>query len=349
MITIQSYNQSSNSSRLAKAINTDNSILIIGKGSTDYGLNDIIKPSSSYEMDNLFGDSELTDAYTDAIRAGAKNVFVMNCYKTTDFIDSIDFIKNYNFAYITPVGVKLSDTFYSSTYKKQMYFGEYYLRLLGSNINSLIIFTDEHADLYENIDDFLGDMHNKIDEFKLSCDYVLKSYGRNIAFCLNNLKNKNYSNVILASKLSQAIIGTYPDEVSYDAIFDIDEEDIYTDEIIYFKNNVHISTTIENLNNFRTSFDANKIITIDMVIKHIERTLDTSFVLGKTYSQHVKMSLYDYVDLFFKNLLGISIENYAINSISFVPTEKFAGYIMIDLDIYPLNSLEKINTILEVM
>lgn len=348
MITIKSYNQSSNSSHLAKSINTDDSILIIGKGSTDYGLNDIIKPSDLWEMNSLFGDSELTNAYTDAIRSGASNVFVMNCYKTTDFIDVIDFIKNYNFAYIVPIGINISDTFYSAIYKKQMYFGEYYLKGLNNCINSLIIFTDEHADLYENIDNFLNDMHVKIDEFKEQCFYVLKDYGRNIAFCLNNLKNKSYANVVLAAKLSKAVIGNYPDEVSYDAIFDIDEEDIYIDEIIYFKNNVHIDTTIENLKNFRTNLDANKIITIDVVIKHIERTLNTSFVLGKLYSQHIKMTLYDYIDLFFRKLMGISINNYAINGITFVPTDNLAGYIEVNIDIYPLNSLEKINTILEV-
>lgn len=348
MITIKSYNQSSNSSRLTKAINTDNSILIVGKGSTDYGLNDIIKPSNSWEMSNLFGDSELTNAYTDAIRSGAENVFVMNCYKTTDFIDAIDFIKNYNFAYITPIGINISDTFYSTAYKKQMYFGEYYLKELSNYTSSLIIFTDEYAGLYENIDHYLNDMHVKIDDFKEQCHYILTNYGRNIAFCLNNLKNKSYANVILASKLSQATIGNYPDGVSYEAIFEIDEEDIYIDEIAYFKNNVHVDTSIENLKNFRTNSDANKIIPIDMVIKHIERTLDTSFVLGKLYSQHVKMTLYDYIDLFFRKLMGVSIDNYAINGISFVPTDKFAGYMIVDIDIYPLNSLEKINTILEV-
>lgn len=348
MITIKSYNQSSNSSSLAKSINTDNSILIVGKGNSDYGLNDIIKPSNSWEMNNLFGDSDLTNAYTDAIRSGAENVFVMNCYQTTDFIDAMDFIKNYNFAYIVPIGIKMSDTFYSGTYKKQMYFGEYYLKELSNYINSLIIFTDEHASLYENIDHYLNDMHEKIDDFKDQCSYILEHYGRNIAFCLNNLKNKNYANIILASKISQAVIGNYPEEVSYEAIFDIDEEDIYIDEIIYFKNNIHVDTTIENLQNFRTTLDANKIITIDIVIKHIERTLDTSFVLGKLYSQYVKMSLYDYIDLFLRNLMGISIENYAINEITFVATEKFSGYMTVDLDIYPLNSLEKINTTLEV-
>lgn len=348
MITIKSYNQSSNSSKLAKSINTGNSILIIGKGNSEHYLNDIIKPSSSWEMNNLFGDSELTNAYIDAVRSGAENVFVMNCYKITDFIDSIDFIKNYNFAYITPIGINLSDTFYSTTYNKQMFFGEFYLKELSNYTSSLIIFTDKHAEFYENIDHYLNDMHEKVYYFKEQCFYVLKDYGRNIAFCLNNLKNKNYSNVILASKLSQAIVGQYPNEISYEAIFNIDEEDIYADEIIYFKNNIHIETSIENLKNFRTNLDANKIITIDMVIKHIERTIDISFVLGKLYSQHVKMSLYDYIDLFLKELMGMSIDNYAINNISFIPTDKFAGYIKVDMDIYPLNSLEKINTTLEV-
>ena len=65
----------------------------------------------------------------------------------------------------------------------------YYLKELSNYTSSLIIFTDEYAGLYENIDHYLNDTHVKIDDFKEQCHYILTNYGRNIAFCLNNLNS----------------------------------------------------------------------------------------------------------------------------------------------------------------
>lgn len=347
MITIQSYSKANNSV-LMREINQENSILILGRGTSESKLNEIYKPSGTWDMADKFGDSELTIAYNEATRLGADNVFVMNCYKTTDFIDSIKYVSHYNFAYIVPIGIKLSDTFYDGDSDKDVYFPEHYLNEFGGTTSSLIIFTDEHASLYENIDAYLIDMHTKVRMFKETADYLLVNYGRNLAFCTNNLKNRSYSNVVLAAMLSRTQIGSYPDNFSIEAVFDLHVEDILENEIIYFKNNFNVPTSIENLKNFRTIFDANKLISIDRVIKHIERTLDTSFVLGKLFSQYVKMLLHDYLDTFFRGLLNTAIKNYRINNIKFVEQENMSGYIVTDIDIYPMNSLEGINALLEV-
>lgn len=345
MISIQSYNKTNNT--MMSEINRDNSILIIGKGSNEIKLNEIYKPKNSIEVESIYGESELTNAYQDAIRNGAENIFVMNCFKTTDFIDSIEYVRYYNFAFIVPVGIKLSDTFYNGEYNRDIYFAEHYLNEFSKFTNTLLIFTDEHASLYENIDHYLLDMKNKLSSFKDTCNYLLSNHGRNIAFCLNNLENKNYSNVILAAKLSSTNIGSYPDNISTKAIFDIDNQDIYEHEIIYFKNNVHVNTSIENLKNLRTNFDANKLISIDRVIKHIERTIDMSFVVGKLYNQYIKMMLHDYLDSFLRKLVGSAINNYRINDIQFVRSQNMTGYVTVNIDIYPINSLEEINVLLE--
>lgn len=347
MITMQSYSQGNKNSLMAD-IGQDDSILIIGRGSDESKLNEIFKPSSIWEMENIYGDSELTMAYTEAKRNGANNVFVMNCFKTTDFVDSIQYVRHYNFSYIVPIGIKLSDKFYSSEQDREVYFAEHYLNEFSKFTNSLIIFTDEHADLYENINSYLYDMRTKVENFKETTYYLLSNYGRNFAFCLNNLQYKDYSNVILATALSRTKPGSYPETIKNKAIFDLDSEDIFTPEIIYFKNNLHTDTSIENLKNFRTILDANKLISIDRVIKNIERTLDTSFVLGKLYNQYVEMMLHDYLDSFFRRLLETVIRNYCINNIQFVRSEAMSGYITVDIDIHPINSLEQINTLLEV-
>lgn len=347
MVTMQSYNQSNSPSFMAD-INRDDSILIIGSGENEQYLNEFIKPAGLYDMKNKFGTSSLTDAYEVAITLGARNVYVMNCYKTTDYIDSIPFVSQYNFAFVVPVGIKLSDRFYSNSRGREMYFAEYYLNAFSKFTNSLIIFTDEHASLYEDIDHYLIDMHTKVDSFKAQSNYVLDNSGRNLAFCLNNVQNNLYGNVILAALLSRADIGHYPTNIERKAIFDLHSSDIYSNEIIYFKNNYHIGITVENLKNFRTINDANKLITIDRVIKHIERTLNTSFAIGKLYNQYIKMNLHDHLDMYFRGLLNTVIRNYRINNLDFVIRDDMTGYFVADIDIYPINSLEKINALLEV-
>lgn len=347
MITIQAYNQS-NRTTIMTDINKENSILLIGRGANERKLNEIYKPKNLWEMEEIFGDSELTEAYEDTIRAGANNVLVMNCYKTTDFIDSLEYIRHYNFAFVVPVGVNLSDTFYDQEVDREVFLAEHYLNEFSKFTGSLIIFSDAHASFYEDIDHYLSDMNAKVRSFKEQAYYLLSNHGRNIAFCLNNLENKKYANAILAALLSNAAPGTYPDNIPINAIFDFDSEDINELEIIYFKNNIHTDTSIENLKNFRTTLDANKLIAIDRVIKHIERTLDTSFVLGKLYNEYTKMTLHDYLDMFFRKLTKSAIKEYAIKDIQFVPGEDMSGHINVDIFIYPVNSLEGLDVLLEV-
>lgn len=347
MLSIQSYVQS-NASSLINDINKSDSILIIGKGKNERNLNDFVKPASISNMKEIYGECELTSAYEHAFIHGARNIFVMNCYKTTDFIESIPFISKYNFAYIIPIGIKLSDKFYSTQYQKEMYFAEYYVKEFSKYTNSTIIFTDEHAKLYENIDHFMADMHRKVFAFKEQSQYILDESGRNLAFCLNNIELADYSNIVLAAKLCSANIGDYPSNINMNAVFDLDNGDIYSDEIIYFKNNYHEKISIENLKNFRTANDANKIITIDKVIKYIERTIDTSFVIGKLYNQYVEMNLHDYLDMFFRKLIGHAIRNYQIKKIFFTANKNMTGYLTANIDIFPINSLEKIEAMMEV-
>ena len=346
MITIQSYGKNEKNT-LTSEINKSNSILLIGSGFTNNRVNEIYKPIDINDMKKNYGDSELTTAYTECYLYGATNIFVINCYKTTDFIDIIDYIKYYNFSYIVPIDIKISDIFYSDYENRSMYFAEFYLKNFGEYTNSLIIFTDEHASLYEDIDSFIKDMNEKITNFKNDNEFLLSLYGRNLAFCTNNIKDRKYSNAILASILSNTYIGNYPDEILDDAIFNLDDNDITIQEIIYFKNNFLINTTVENLKNFRTKNDPNKIIPIDMVIKYIEKKIDMSFIIGKTYNQFMEMEIREYLDNFFRPLLNTSIRNYCIKEVNFIKTEDFSGYVVVNMDICPINSLDTINILLE--
>lgn len=348
MISIQPYNNSNLTVKLKNILSMD-SMIIIGRGNNEYNLNKVIKPKSNLHMTELYGKCELTNAYETAYILGARNIYVMNAYKTTDFIDCIKIIKQLNFSYIVPIGIKISDSFYSSEYKKNIYFAEYYLNEIKFNSNSTIIFTDSHAELYENISDFVNDMHKKVMNFKLQSQYILDINGNNLLFCTNNIASTTYSNIVLAASLVTTIPGNYPKKIMNKAIFDVDSNDIGQKEIIYFKSNYLTNTSIENLNNFRTLYDANKIVPINMVIKNIERTLDFSFVVGQFYNELIKVHITDYLNNVMKKMIKTNIRNFIIRNIEFIPNHQTkTGYILVQIDIYPKNSIDKVITMLEV-
>lgn len=349
MITIKSHNSSDISFKFKNILAID-SILIIGKGQSEYKLNEIIKPKNIYDVSSIYGESEIATAYKEAYSMGARNIYTLNAYKTTDFIECIKNVSHLNFSYIVPIGIKISDTFYNSEYERSVSFAEYFLNESYGKSNSVFIFTDEHASLYENITDFINDMHVKIINFKNQAEYILDHKGTDILFCANNLLSIKYANAILAAALSITTLGNYPEPINNKTVFDIDSEDINLQEIVYFKSNFLINTTIENLNNFRTKFDANKIETINRVIKGIERKIDLSFVLGKYFSSFLKVQIKDYLSNELNVFMKTSIKNYAIKNIEFIADKStLSGVINVYIDIYPKNCIEKISTILEVV
>lgn len=346
MITIKTYQKSS---KQYKDIYSINSILIIGPAATENKLNEIYKPYNTKNMTDIYGDSKLTYAYYDAVNSGATNVFVLNVFKTTDYIDCIDLIKHYDFSYIVPINLNLSDKFYSERYSKDMYYAEYYLKEFSDNVNSQIIFTDSYAEYYENISAYLEDMHLKVNKFKEDCYYLLTNYGKNLLFCLNNLVTSNNANVVLASALAETIPGNYPDAINLKAIFDLNSNDIYLNEIIYFKNNDLINTSIENLKNFEINSNPNKLVTINAVIRYIEKSIDLNNIIGKYYNEYLKIYVLDSLNTMFRKMININIRDFKITNIQFVKNTKTrTGYFLVDITIYFLNLLEDISLQLEV-
>lgn len=346
MIDVKLYKNNS-SYKDSNNIYSIKSILIIGKGKYSGKSGEIYKPKSYEEAYNLYGESDLLDAYNAATMYGCiDNTFFLNAYKTTDFIECVNILKHYSFMYIVPISINIDTKLYISKYEKEMYLIEYYLLEITE---SRIICTDRKAELYEDIDDYINDMSNKVITFKEQCQFALTGNGSNLYFICNNLKNIKYSNIILSFMLSKSVPGVYPSEISEEVVFDIDNDDITVPEIIFFKSNHLIGTTVENLNNFRTIFDQNKIITIYTVIKYIERTVDLSFVNGKFYNKIIQLQLLNALEEYLDKMRGVNIHNYKVISIDFIGNKDTrCGYFLINLDLYIINSLEKISASLEV-
>ena len=132
-----------------------------------------------------------------------------------------------------------------------------------------------------------------------------------------------------------------------DPIFDIDDTDIWIPEFAYFKKNSNCSTSIENLNNFRTVIDADKIVTIDVLIKYIERQLDFSYFTGKFFTEYIRLEIYKLLSQFFINNSDKFI-SYKIKSVDFVPDQLGSGSIVNNFSIHPINSVEEFDIMVEV-
>jgi hypothetical protein len=322
-------------------------MLIIGPGSTDYNLNQISYYSSSDIVENLYGISDLSKAFKTAKDLGIKDVFVANIRTKTDYIEFVDILKYYDFTYIVPIGIYFSDTFFNPIANREVTYTEFYLDTIGDYNSSTIIMTDYHASLYEDVDSFLNDMFTKINSFK-NIAYKARRNGRNLCVTANNLVDYKFSNVLLAISLCLADYAEYPKIDFGSAIFDIDDFDIGSHELIYFKNNYLCDTSVENLKNFRIDNDAAKIITIDKVIKFIERELDFSDYKGKTFTEYVRLRLYNALSEFFQSIVNKVIKSYKINSVDFIKIAPATGAIINNFSIFPICSVEEFDIMMEV-
>ena len=206
MSNMFSIKQVSDTSLSSKNIDPHKNILIMGAGSTNYKLNEIVYFSTSASIENLYGTSELADAYAIAKQFGIKDIFVVNIQVKLDYISILDVLAHHDFSYIIPLGFKLSDEFYDPIQQKIRTFTELYVSTLGITNNSTIIVTDEHASLYQDIDSYINDMSSKISDFKNKYKNALV-YGNNLIFIGNNLVNYNKSNLVLGCALCSTNVG----------------------------------------------------------------------------------------------------------------------------------------------
>ena len=326
-------------------ISMDNSILIIGKGETEYRNKEIIKVNNITEVKYCYGEeSDLTRAYKEAIEIGAKNIFLCNCYLYTDYITVLDNINTNEYTFITPL-FNFSDTYITKTNKK-VYLCEIYSNSIGSKLTQLI-FTDRHASLYEDIEQYLKDMSDIYEIFKNTSINRLE-YGDNFCFVLNNLKKYNFANVALASILVQSDLKYYPQMDIGEVVYDITNNDVYGQDIVYFGYNTINKTTIENFLNFYPKPCPEKFIPIHLLIQIIKRKLIFEDFSGKLLTPYLRIQLENSIIDKMEEFVGTLIESYKIKNIDYVKTEKFAVIVYIKITIKPYNSIEEVDITMEV-
>lgn len=337
------------------AINSSKKILLAGPALSSHKAREIVLPADKDEALNLFGQSELYEAYVLLKDLGVDNIYLSNCYSRSDYIRLSDKIIHYDFDYFIPINIYLSDKFYNPITDKDQYYAEYFLEQFAL-VNSLttVIMTERHASLYEDFDHFVFEMNRIeaefIEEFSYNKSTFLDSYGNNLNFVYNNLESIPYSNVVLGALFVNRDYGKYLSSLtSTSTVFDIDQNDVQGLRAMYFKYNYYASnTTLENPMNFRKTLDIYANALIDDVIKRAIKALDLDKFKGRLYNQYVAIQIESEVTKALNSMKGKLFKEYTINRIGFKKTDATSGYIVIDYSFIPYGTLESINVVMGV-
>ena len=331
--------------------NSKRNILLIGKAETNNKQRVILNPLTSETARSLYGNSELYRAY-DIARTitNDSNIFTVNCQLVTDFIELIDDIVHYNFDFIVPIDIFIRDTFVDPGVESYQYFLAYYLELLGAKENNaMIIATDYRSTLYDSIDSYVKEEKQVLNKFIDMNSTIINKYGNNIMFVLNNFKDCEFANVVLAASLSSYNFKSYPVNIKYSCHFDIDAFDLNNRNICFYKYHDYSNeSTIEQLYNLRTTNDIYKSVLIDLLIKYVVKQLDMSEFNGSLYTPYTLLKINKKVIRLLDELEEEVFKAYAINEIYYNKITVNSGDIIIDISIVPYGLLEKINICIEV-
>lgn len=325
-----------------------NSILIVGVGATNKHYNDIVKPESKKEMIDTFGDCQLTDSYIRALDFGASGIYVMNIEKMHDYISASSLISQFDFTYIVPIDVRLSDFYYDPTVNKNK--KTYYVQQLMESLyltgsSSTVITTDDHADLYEDIDAFINAMNKRRSDFKQNKTKL--SIYRNVVFVLNNLSDTKWANVDLAAIINISSIDRYPvykNVTNANVIFNIDTNDVTTD-MAYFKKHADSSISIENLLNMDSDPSSPiKFEPTNRIQKYIfSDDIGVEKFIGRPYTSATDELILDEIIKYMDSFLGYLLIKYDIKDISSAKNVNHAGCvsIFVKMNIQPIGCVEK--------
>lgn len=330
----------SNDGLVEYSINKHSNLLIIGKAKTAYAYKEIRYEDNYDEVLKNYGQSDLVDAFKIAYENGVRDIFLLNIQNNFDIEFILEDLKQNDFAYITFTNTFLSDYYYDVyNNNKKTYYAELLLREIRDKNNSIFIFTDKHASLYDDQKAFLKDMNELSNIITQQISYCANK--ENLIFVANNLKNYKMSNVILSVALCTTDISLYPTSDFGEAYFLIDQYDT-TYNFAYFKNHTSIDTTVENLLNFN-NIGPSKIVTILRILKFIQREMDFNEFCGRLYNEYQKLLIYKKIENYLRTLVGYVIYRYDIVSLTpYKDTDNPCTVIVkCDIDIWVKNCLEK--------
>lgn len=319
------------------------SFLLIGIGAKKKYYMEIVKPESSDEVHEAYGECDLTVSY-DILSDGHEgaDIFTMNLGSMHDYLEAALLLQSYDFSYIVPVDIALSNSFVDpSSDGRRTYYLQYFIQKSLVKDDTVIFATDNHASLYEDIDAFLDDMDKKVSHFSANSSTL--EMRQNIVFVANNLVDVPYANVVLARMVLNSEVNEYPyDDVKRTAIFDIDQTDTVND-MAYFKSHADGSCTIENLLNLYPGESMMKLFTVYRICCYISRDLEFEKYIGSTYVMYKKQQISSEVEEYLSQCVGRLITSFRIDEVRAEEDFYHPGtvYILVKYSIKPIGSAEQ--------
>jgi len=324
---------------IKRTIGKHSNMLLVGEGATSFGIGDIVYEDNYDHVLKKYGKSELSDAFKIAKDYGVKDVFLMNVKTSSQYLEHIKLLKDYDFTYIVPVSVYISDTMNDPYNNNAEYsYITYILSMISdSKSESVIIATDKHASLYEDMDIFIEDMNFAASYITDGSTNRMKL--NNVIFVANNLEETEHANVYLASVLCTIPLSKYPEDEFGKTIFDIDSWDGLKN-VAYFKPHTDGSVTIENLLNFEKGGPL-KIVYIDRIIKALSREIEFNEFIGKGYTEYRRVRIQEKLAKYLEDQIGKTIYDFNINSVYATKTKQHPGTVTVycDFSVWPLNCI----------
>jgi hypothetical protein len=325
------------------SIDEDRSIVIVGVCTSNKYLLNLVKPETTSEAEEVFGNCDVVDAFKILKDTDIDDVWIINLEKQYDFLNICLELSLYNFTYILPVGIYLSDGFYDAMNDgKYTYYGNYLLNKFRESANyyTKAIISDKPADLYEDIDSFLDEMYSVRNSF------IAKKYETNllnqIIFVSNNLSSSTLANVYLASMLCNAEFNEYPtsDDLP-EPVFDIDTTDNIFD-MAYFKKHSDGTITVENLLNLDTYTEPLKIEFINRIINHISLSLRDTKYLGCFYNEYTKKNIEQETENKLNSFMNYLLVDFNIKDIYTKETAPATVDVYLKIELQPITCVERI-------
>lgn len=324
-------------------IDKHKSMLLIGIGATNKYYMEVVKPESVEEAVDTFGICDLTDSYQLLIDGhNNADIFLLNIEDMHDYLEAARLLRSYNFSYVVPIDVNLSSYFVDpTTDTMRTFYVQYLLKQTHKDNSSIILATDQHADLFEDIDAFLDAMSDHLQSFKANAS--TNDQRENIIFVANNISGVAYANVILARMILNSEVNEYPYENRYrKAIFDIDRTDKILD-MAYFRNHADGTMSVENLLNLTTGESPIKIFTLYRICVYIGKELSFDQFVGSHYTVYRKQQIAQAAEEYLSTIEGILITDYKFDDLYAEEDPYHPGSVRVILkySIRPVGSTER--------
>ena len=291
---------------------TDDTILLIGLDNTKVNTDRVYETDRYTQLLDVYGEDTI---FAEPFRIlqdqfDAQHILVMNLDSWDDIRNSDEIFRQYDFSYIVPLGLRLTDS-YDNVFEDKRYYYVQYLVWMTEYAASTVIVTGLHSSNFNTLTEYLIYEHRQIDTV---APYLMNLRRNNLIYVSNGLKKYKDANVVLAGMLLNDI-SEYPlQDFIGEAYWDMDYSDVDFN-LVWFRNNYLRPTTVENLKNF-ADVSIIKSVLVDRIIKYLRKHFtEIDDYIGTAFSTYKMMKIAERTEAYLQSLVGWIIYDYEIISV----------------------------------